>query len=158
MSGRDGWNNPELKPFRQEIEALLGGEAPLFWAAMDEPALSALRINGLRAGAGGAAQAFSAGKVPWEEMGRYVRSGLKPSAHPAHAAGAYYMQDASAMAPAAVLNARPGERVLDLCAAPGGKAGQSAQRLGGEGLLVANEPDRKRAKALASNLERLRCV
>lgn len=155
MSGRDGWNNPELKPFREEIEALLGGEAPLFWAAMDEPALSALRINSLRAGAGGAAQAFSAGKVPWEEMGRYVKAGLKPSAHPAHAAGAYYMQDASAMAPAAVLNARPGERVLDLCAAPGGKAGQSAQRLGGEGLLVANEPDRKRAKALASNLERL---
>ena len=112
MNERDGWNNPELKPFREEIEAILGGEAPLFWAAMDGPALSALRINGLRAGAGGAAQAFSAGRVPWEEMGRYVRSGLKPSAHPAHAAGAYYMQDASAMAPAAVLNARPGDCLL----------------------------------------------
>lgn len=79
MSGRDGWNNPELKPFREEIEAILGGEAPLFWAAMDGPALSALRINGLRAGAGGAAQAFSAGRVPWEEMGRYVRSALSPA-------------------------------------------------------------------------------
>lgn len=149
------WFTPELEPFQKEIEALLGEETEEFFEAMAQSALSALRINDLRPGAERAAEPFSAGRVPWEDRGRYVRTGEKPSAHPLHAAGAYYMQDASAMAPAAVLNAQPGERVLDLCAAPGGKAGQSAQRLKGRGILVANEPDKKRARALASNLERL---
>ena len=59
------------------------------------------------------------------------------------------------MLPAALLDVRPGQRVLDLCAAPGGKSSQLAAALGGEGLLISNEPEPKRAKALAGNLERL---
>ena len=59
------------------------------------------------------------------------------------------------MLPAAVLNARPGEFVLDLCSAPGGKATQSGLRMAGEGLLVCNEPVPKRAQVLSRNLERM---
>lgn len=58
------------------------------------------------------------------------------------------------MASAAVLDAQPGERVLDLCAAPGGKSTQLAAAMGDEGLLVSNDPEPARAAALAGNLER----
>ena len=93
--------------------------------------------------------------VPWEERGRYYGEDLSPGKHPYHEAGVYYIQEPSAMAPVSFLDPRPGERVLDLCAAPGGKTTQIADRMNGLGILVTNEINRERAKILSQNVERL---
>ena len=98
---------------------------------------------------------FNLTPVPWEPSGFSYDPATRPGLHPWHAAGAYYLQEPSAMAPAALLDPQPGEWVLDLCAAPGGKSTQLAGRMGGKGLLVCNEIHPKRAAILASNLERL---
>jgi len=137
------------------MQALLGDEAAPFFHALNEPYAAALRLNPLRENTEEAAAALTDGGVPWCGAGRYIRSGARPALSPLHAAGAFYIQEASAMAPAVVLDARPGELVLDLCAAPGGKSGQLAAALNGRGALVANEPDAGRARILASTLERL---
>jgi NOL1/NOP2/sun family putative RNA methylase len=92
--------------------------------------------------------------VPWCTSGFYFPAGFRPGKHVYHAAGLYYIQEASAMAPVEALDPLPGEKILDLCAAPGGKTTQIAAKLNGTGLLVANEVDSKRCKALISNLER----
>lgn len=80
---------------------------------------------------------------------------LRIGHHPYHHAGMFYVQEPSAMAPVEALDPRPGERVLDLCAAPGGKSGQIAARMKNSGVLVANEVVKSRAMILLSNLERL---
>lgn len=80
---------------------------------------------------------------------------LRPGRHPWHHAGAFYVQEPSAAAPAALLGVRPGMRVADLCAAPGGKSAQLAAALAGSGLLLANEYDPARAAVLGQNLERM---
>ncbi len=94
-------------------------------------------------------------KVPWEERGCYYEDSLSPGKHPYHEAGLYYIQEPSAMAPVHYLDPAPGDRVLDLCAAPGGKSTQIADRLSGRGLLVTNEINRERAKILSLNVERM---
>jgi 16S rRNA C967 or C1407 C5-methylase (RsmB/RsmF family)/NOL1/NOP2/fmu family ribosome biogenesis protein len=93
--------------------------------------------------------------VPWWPAGRYVSADSPVGRHVYHEAGAYYVQEPSAMAATAALAAQPGERVLDLCAAPGGKAAALGWALGGRGQLVANEVHPGRARVLAQNLERL---
>ena len=93
--------------------------------------------------------------VPWEPDGFYYPEGFRPGRFPWHEAGMYYIQEASAMAPAVLCDAQPGERVLDLCAAPGGKSTKLAASLKGRGILVANEIHAERAKILSSNLERM---
>ena len=150
-------NPRELLPveFAHEIERLLGSEAPAFFDSLSEPAALALRLNPARSGALEAAREFIDARVPWETRGWYVRDGARPGAGIAHAAGAFYLQEASAMVSVAALDPQPGERILDLCAAPGGKSTQIAAALAGEGLLISNEPERSRAKILASNLERM---
>lgn len=95
--------------------------------------------------------------VPWSADGFYLPSDAQPGRLPWHSAGLYYIQEPSAMLPAAVLNARPGERVLDLCAAPGGKSCRIAADLQGEGLLWANEISADRARALLHNIELTGC-
>ena len=80
---------------------------------------------------------------------------LRPGRHAYHHAGVFYVLEPSASVPAGLLGVRPGERVLDLCAAPGGKTSQLAAALRGEGLLVANEYVVARAGVLKSNLERM---
>jgi len=147
---------PDLHPaFIENMRALLGDELGDFLRALDGEYSAALRVNPLRAGAADAAHEFIGEKVPWAEHGYYIREGTRPGAGLSHFAGAFYIQEASAMLPAAILNAQPGEKILDLCAAPGGKSSQIAAALMGEGLLISNEPDTKRAKMLAGNLERL---
>ena len=141
--------------FQQEIAKMLGDEAPAFFASMEDRAALALRINPARPAALQSAQVFADGNVPWEPNGMYLKEGARPGAGIAHAAGAFYLQEASAMVSAAILKPRPGERILDLCAAPGGKTTQVAAALQGDGLLVSNEPEPSRAKVLASNLERM---
>ncbi len=93
--------------------------------------------------------------VPWSNGAHYLDADSRAGAHPLHAAGAYYLQEPSAMAAAEALGVRPGQRVLDLCAAPGGKSTQIAAMLRGEGVLVANEIVSGRAKILSQNMERM---
>ena len=95
------------------------------------------------------------GQVPWESRGFYYGREQSPGKHPYHEAGLYYIQEPSAMAPVHYLDPKPGERILDLCAAPGGKSTQIADCMRGEGLLVTNEINRERAKILSLNIERM---
>lgn len=93
--------------------------------------------------------------VPWEQDGFYYSEKWRPGRLPWHEAGMYYIQEASAMAPAVLCGAQPGERILDLCAAPGGKTTKLAASLRGRGLLVANEIHPDRARVLSANIERM---
>lgn len=140
--------------FCEKMKGLLGPEYPEFTEALDRPRAVGLRLNP-RKTEQVPPLPFGLEPVPWEPLGRYYDPNTRPGLHPFHAAGLYYLQEASAMAPAALLDPQPGERILDLCAAPGGKTTQIAGRMGGEGLLVCNEIHPKRAVILSSNLERL---
>ena len=146
---------PLPEPFIINMREMLGDEAPAFLHALEAPAALALRLNPRRCDAENAAAEYVDGAVPWEPQGRYLKPGARPGAGIAHWAGAYYIQEASAMVSAAVLQARPGERILDLCAAPGGKSTQIAAAMDNRGLLVSNDPEPARARVLAGNLERM---
>jgi NOL1/NOP2/sun family putative RNA methylase len=150
-------NHPLPEAFLNNMQALLGDEYPAFLRALDAPAALALRLNPKRHGAEEAAMPYIDTPVPWCREGRYLtpQGEDRPGNAIAHFAGAFYLQEASAMASAAALGAMPGERVLDLCAAPGGKSTQIAAALDGRGLLVSNDPEPSRAQSLAGNLERM---
>ncbi|MDG0874745.1 RsmB/NOP family class I SAM-dependent RNA methyltransferase [Paenibacillus thiaminolyticus] len=105
-----------------------------------------------------AAALFGLEPVPWCPDGFYYEDSSRPGKHPYHHAGLYYIQEPSAMSAAELLDPQPGEFVLDLAAAPGGKATQIAGRMKGEGLLIANEIHPQRAKILAENMERMGIV
>lgn len=98
---------------------------------------------------------FELRKIPWVKEGFYYEAGERPGKHPFHDAGVYYIQEPSAMAVVELLNPQPGDVVLDLCAAPGGKSTHIAERLEGRGLVVSNEIHPARAKILSQNIERL---
>ncbi|MCM1025040.1 MAG: RsmF rRNA methyltransferase first C-terminal domain-containing protein [Roseburia sp.] len=93
--------------------------------------------------------------VPWAEDGYYYGAEDRPGRHPCHEAGIYYIQEPSAMLPASLLQVQPGERVLDLCAAPGGKSTQLAAKMDGKGFLLCNEIHPGRARILSENVERM---
>lgn len=125
-----------------------------YLAAMEEPYVQALRANPLKIAPHDLAQKLSlTDPVPWCENGFYVASDHTYSHSPFYYAGLYYLQEPSAMAPASMLPAAPGDRVLDLCAAPGGKSTALGAKLRGEGVLVANDISPSRAQALLKNLE-----
>ena len=140
--------------FLHRMEQLLGAEFPAFLAAYDTPRNVGLRRNPAK-GAQPALPEFGLTPVPWCETGYYYDPAERPGLSPLHEAGCYYLQEPSAMAPAELLDVRPGMRVLDLCAAPGGKSTQLAGKLAGRGLLVCNEIHPKRAQVLAQNIERM---
>lgn len=96
---------------------------------------------------------FSLSSVPWCESGFYYTEQERPAKHPYYHAGLYYLQEPSAMTPAATLPISPNDRVLDICAAPGGKATQLAAKLNGTGVLVANDISAGRAQSLLKNIE-----
>ena len=139
--------------FLERMKHQLGEEFPAFLNSLERPRAVALRFNPLK----GAAPVlpFVGEAVPWEPMGYYYAPDSRPGLHPFHEAGVYYLQEASAMAPVALLDPQPGERVCDLCAAPGGKTTQTAGRMRGEGILLCNEINPKRAKILSRNIERM---
>ena len=139
--------------FLVRMQAQLGDAYPQYLASLERPRAVALRYNPLKGEP--PALEFIQENVPWEPMGYYYDPQARPGLHPYHEAGVYYLQEASAMAPVALLDPQPGERVCDLCAAPGGKSTQIAGRLAGEGLLLCNEINPKRAKILSRNIERL---
>lgn len=91
--------------------------------------------------------------VPWIPNGFYYSGDVNPAKHPYYFAGLYYLQEPSAMTPAKVLPIEEGDKVLDLCAAPGGKSTELGAKLGGTGLLVSNDISASRAKALLKNVE-----
>ena len=141
--------------FTTRMKRLLGEEYDAFAESFNRPRAVALRLNPLKTESFPDLSQFGLRPMPWEPNGFYYDPETRPGKSAYHEAGLYYLQEASAMAPAALLDARPGERVLDLCAAPGGKSTQIAGYMKGRGLLVCNEINPKRAKILASNIERL---
>lgn len=139
----------QLLPEKSDYEA--------FIQSYDTDHYQALRVNPLK---GDADTLFShlgctLTPVPWCSTGYYYPQELHPGKSPYHEAGAYYIQEPSAMAPAAYLDAQPGEKILDLCAAPGGKSTQIAGAMQGQGLLISNEIHPARARILAENIERM---
>ncbi len=91
--------------------------------------------------------------VPWISNGYYYEGVERPAKDPYYYAGLYYLQEPSAMTPAHMLPVEPGDKVLDLCAAPGGKSTELGAKLNGKGLLVSNDISNSRARALLKNLE-----
>ena len=140
--------------FVLRMKKLLVAEFDAFAASYDRPRNVGLRRNPQK-GAQLALPEFGLTPVPWCADGFYYDAAARPGLSPLHEAGCYYLQEPSAMAPAELLDVRPGMRVLDLCAAPGGKSTQLAAKLAGCGLLVCNEIHPKRAQILAQNIERM---
>ena len=139
--------------FLTRIQTQLGVEYPEFLKSFERPRAVALRFNPLK---GDIPQLpFVGENVPWEPMGYYYDPTSRPGLHPYHEAGVYYLQEASAMSAVALLDPKPGEKICDLCAAPGGKSTQIAGRMGGQGLLLCNEYSPARAKILSRNIERM---
>ena len=139
--------------FLDRMKKQLGEEFPAFLESLERPRAVALRWSP-RCGEPPHMD-FQRQRIPWEPLGWYYDPEARPGLHPYHEAGAYYLQEASAMAPVALLDPQPGEFILDMCAAPGGKSTQIAGRLRGEGFLLCNEYSPKRAKILSRNIERL---
>lgn len=143
--------------FADRMKQMLGNEYEEFEACYDREKYRALRFNPLKGEVSALLKQapFSLTSVPWSEYGYYYEVDDAPGKHPYHEAGVYYIQEPSAQIPAALLQAKPGERVLDLCSAPGGKATQIAADMRGEGLLICNEYVPSRAKILSENMERM---
>lgn len=144
--------------FESKMKLLLQEEYEAFRRSYEEPRAQALRINTLKVPTERflREQPFRLEPVPWAPDGFYYDGAEeRPGRHPWHEAGLYYIQEPSAMAVAELAAPRPGEKVLDLCAAPGGKSTHLAGLMRGSGLLVSNEPHPVRAKILSQNIERL---
>jgi 16S rRNA C967 or C1407 C5-methylase (RsmB/RsmF family) len=149
--------------FLERMKGMIPNEWEAFVASYDQEKYQALRLNALKvnldgetaASMGEEASFAKLRKVPWAENGYYYSAADQPGKHPFHDAGVYYIQEPSAMAPVELLDVCPGERVLDLCAAPGGKSTQIAAKLQGEGFLLCNEIHPARAKILSENVERM---
>ncbi|WP_223069645.1 RsmB/NOP family class I SAM-dependent RNA methyltransferase [Paenibacillus caui] len=147
--------------FRSEMISMLGErEGEQFLASYQKERLYGLRINTLKIGPlskmrDNIKDLFRLQPVPWCPDGYYYSREQRPGRHPYHAAGLYYIQEPSAMSAVELLDPRPGETVLDLAAAPGGKTTQIAAKMQGQGMLVTNEIHPARAKILAENVERM---
>lgn len=163
--------------FMDRMKEQLGGEFEAFAASYSAPAARGLRVNGLKSSAASVLREIArCGLIDENERPAecglpdsppFMAASASPSGfvlppdapplgeHAYHRAGLFYLQEPSAMCAAELLAPEPGERVLDLCAAPGGKTAALADFMRGEGLLVANEPVKSRAATLVSNIERL---
>lgn len=143
--------------FQKRMQTMLGEEYEEFLKGYEKPRFYALRRNPLKIEEKDFLEKlpFDLTPVPWSIHGYYYEGQQQPGKHPFHEAGLYYIQEPSAMSVVEYLEVKPGEQVLDLCAAPGGKATQIAGFLQGKGLLVSNEPHPQRAKILSENIERL---
>lgn len=143
------------KKYAESMKALLKEEYDNYLETFCEPVRLGLRVNQNKTTVKDWERItpFSINKVPWIPNGYYYRDEEKPSRHPYYYAGLYYLQEPSAMTPASRLPVEEGDAVLDLCAAPGGKATELGARLKGRGLLAANDISNSRAKGLLKNLE-----
>lgn len=141
--------------FIKKMERLLGSEAEEFFSSYGEERKYGLRLNPVKTGMKMPENLENSQKIPWTEEGYYYEDSLKPGKHPFHEAGVYYIQEPSAMAAAETFCPQPGEILLDLCAAPGGKTTHIAGKMKGKGLLVTNEIHPARARILSQNVERM---
>ena len=149
-----GMNTSFPEAFVNRMRFQLGNELSAFLHALEEPPVRGIRLNSLKLTAATSVYTKQQ-RIPWAENGYYLPAESDAGASILHAEGAFYIQEPGAMIPAAVLNALPGEKILDLCAAPGGKSTQIACAMRGCGLLVCNEPVPKRAQILSGNIERM---
>lgn len=148
--------------FEKKMKAFLGNEWDDFLYSYDNNRFQALRFNTLKVQSQEERMRIlktlkisSDKKVSWAEEAYYFDENVRPGKHPYHEMGLYYIQEPSAMSAAALLAPKPGMRVLDLCAAPGGKSTQLATYLGDSGLLVSNEINTQRSRILSQNIERM---
>lgn len=143
--------------FVERMQLLLGDNFGRFMDSYDAPLRRGVRVNTQKITAKALRAAFTAplSPAPFAENSFYLDAEHKAGADPLFHAGAYYMQEPSAASAVTVLNPKPGERILDLCAAPGGKSTQIAAYLKGEGLLWSNEYVKNRARILEQNIERM---
>ena len=144
--------------FLDRMKMLLGNEYDNFLTAIeDEKAVRGLRINTLKCNKEAFLKESSLPIKPisYTDLGFILNSDETVGSTPEHHAGRIYMQDPGAMAPLSAIDIPEGSRVVDLCAAPGGKSGQAAAMIGENGFLLSNEFVPKRAKILVGNLERL---
>lgn len=141
--------------FEERMKNLLGDEFEQFMKSYEQSPHAGLRVNTLKISMEQFDELapFDMRPIPWCGTGFYVPHGVKPGLHPYYHAGLYYIQEPSAMAPVELLDVQPGDHVLDLCAAPGGKSTQIAAKLQGKGVLVTNDIHSERTKALAKNVE-----
>ncbi|MCQ4673090.1 RsmB/NOP family class I SAM-dependent RNA methyltransferase [Lactonifactor longoviformis] len=141
--------------FLSRMKEMLKDEYTAFEASYSLPRQYGLRVNTLKISPEEFQRIspFHLTPIPWIPNGFFYPEEDRPARHPYYYAGLYYLQEPSAMTPASRLEIQPGDRVLDLCAAPGGKATELGARLRGEGLLAANEISNSRAKALLKNIE-----
>lgn len=144
-------------PFKEKMKNLLQDEYDAFIESYHEEKKQGFRINTLKIPLNEFLKInpFTIEKIPWVKEGYFYQTNERPGKHPYHEAGLYYIQEPSAMAVAELVDAKPGERILDLCAAPGGKTTHLASKMNGEGLLIANEIHPQRAKILSQNVERM---
>lgn len=140
--------------FTDRMQKQLGDSFEEFLACYIEDGYAGLRVNTGKISVEDflALTPFSLTPVPWTSNGFYYRKDDPVTRHPHYYAGLYYIQEPSAMLPASRLPVHPGDMVLDLCAAPGGKATELSSRMEGEGLLIANDASASRGKALIKNL------
>lgn len=142
--------------FEEKMRHLLGEEFDAYMKCYEEPRYYGLRVNTQKISVEEFVKIcpFEITPIPWIENGFYYDGEqISPAKHPYYFAGLYYLQEPSAMTPANRLPVEPGERVLDVCAAPGGKATELGAKLKGQGVLVANDISSSRAKGLLKNLE-----
>lgn len=148
--------------FEKKMKAFLGDEWDDFLYSYDNNRFQALRFNTLKVQSPEERMRIlktlkisSDKKGSWANEAYYFDENVRPGKHPYHEMGLYYIQEPSAMSAAALLAPKPGMRVLDLCAAPGGKSTQLATYLGDSGLLVSNEINTQRSRILSQNIERM---
>jgi NOL1/NOP2/sun family putative RNA methylase len=141
--------------FTEKMKAILGDEFEEFLKGYDRTRHYGLRVNRTKitAEAFERMSMYDLTPVPWIDNAFEYEDSISPAKHPYYFAGMYYLQEPSAMTPANLLPIEPGDRVLDLCAAPGGKATELGAKLNHTGLLVANDISNSRAKALLKNIE-----
>ena len=142
--------------YLNRMRDLLGEEEfSAYLKSFDEERLYGLRVNTAKVTPEAFPDLVSCDlkPVPWIPNGFYYEGTERPAKDPYYYAGLYYLQEPSAMTPAMLLPVEPGDRVLDLCGAPGGKSTELGVRLAGKGVLISNDISNSRAKALLKNLE-----
>lgn len=141
--------------FIENMKVLFKDDFQNYIKSFEEERVYGLRVNTLKISSSDFVKKkiFDLSEIRWCSDGFYYNVSQRPAKHPYYHAGLYYLQEPSAMAPVSVFNIEQGDRVLDLCAAPGGKSTAIGARLKGKGILVSNDISASRAKALLKNIE-----